>query len=82
MVIKIMECDKLNVNTIDIKDCSKRKSVKEIHKSVDYGNETIKVILQFPDESEDETVIRESIKEILIMELQKQIKDMNIRNEV
>ena len=76
MVIKIMECDKLSVNTINIKDCSKRKPVKEIHKNVNFGNETIQIILQFPDEAKDEAMIRDSIKEILMMELQRQIKDI------
>ena len=81
MVIKIMECDKLSVNTINIKDCSKRKPVKEIYKNVNFGNETIQVILQFPDEAKDEAMIRNSIKEILMMELQRQIKDIMKDNE-
>ncbi len=49
--------------------------MKEIKRDVDYGNRTIRVVLQFPDESEDAVRIHESVKSILMMELEEQIKE-------
>jgi len=51
-----------------------RKRMKEIKKDVDCGNRTIRVVLQFPDESEDAVMIQKFVKSILMMELEEQLK--------
>lgn len=66
-----------------IKDISKRQPMKEICKSINFGKETIQVILQFPeflDESKDAVMIKESVKSILMMELQEQVKNITTSN--
>ena len=43
--------------------------MEEIKKDVISGNKTIRVILQFPDESEESQMVQASVKSILMMEL-------------
>ena len=71
--MKNLECDKSDTNNMKVKNTG-RKRMKEIKKDVDYGNRTIRVVLQFPDESEDAVMIQKSVKSILMMELEEQLK--------
>lgn len=71
--MKNLACDKSDTNNIEVKNTG-RKRMKEIKKDVDYGNRTIRVVLQFPDESEDTVMIQKSVKSILMMELEEQLK--------
>lgn len=48
--------------------------MEEIKKDVIFGNKTIRVILQFPDESEESQMVQASVKSILMMELEQQLK--------
>ncbi len=71
--MKNLECDKFCANNMEVKNIG-RKRMKEIKKDVDCGNRTIRVVLQFPDESEDAVMIQKSVKSILMMELEEQLK--------
>lgn len=71
--MKNLACDKSDTNNMKVRNTG-RKRMKEIKKDVDYGNRTIRVVLQFPDESEDAVMIQKSVKSILMMELEEQIK--------
>ncbi|MDE7477646.1 MAG: hypothetical protein K2M91_06810 [Lachnospiraceae bacterium] len=73
--MKNLECDKSNTNNIKVRNAG-RQHMKEINKDVDYGNRTIRVVLQFPDESEDVVMIQKSVKSILMMELEEQLKSV------
>lgn len=73
----IFEYDKLHARTIEVKDIG-RQRMKEIQRNVSYGNGTVRVILQFPDESEDAMKVRETVRSILMMELEKQIKMISL----
>lgn len=68
------ECDKPYVNTMEIKNINRKQRMKEIRKNVDYGDGTIQVVLQFPDESQDTAMVQDAVRSILMMELQEQIK--------
>ncbi|MDE6364720.1 MAG: hypothetical protein K2L86_10770 [Lachnospiraceae bacterium] len=70
--MKNLECDKSDANNMEVKNTG-RKRMKEIKKNVDYGNRTIRVVLQFPDESEDAVMIQKSVKSILMMEVEQQL---------
>ena len=59
---------------IKAKGLGKERHMKEIKKDVDYGNKTIKLILQFPDESQDTTAQREAVTSILSCALRDQIR--------
>ena len=49
--------------------------MREIYyKQVENGKETIQVVLQFPDKTQNITKIQKEVKEILFFELQNQIK--------
>ena len=71
--MKNLACDKSDTNNMKVKNTG-RKRMKEIKKDVDYGNRTIRVLLHFPDESEDAVMIQKSVKSILMMELEEQLK--------
>ena len=73
--MKNLECDKYSTNIMEVKNTG-RRHMKEIKKDVDYGNRTIRVVLQFPDESEDAVMIQKSVKSILMMELEEQLQDV------
>lgn len=73
--MKNLECDKPYINNMKLKNTG-RQHMKEIKKDVDYGNKTIRVVLQFPDESEDAVMIQKSVKSILMMELEEQLKSV------
>ncbi|MEZ3487105.1 MAG: hypothetical protein K1W22_11110 [Lachnospiraceae bacterium] len=73
--MKNLECDKYSTNNMEVKNTG-RRHMKEIKKDVDYGNRTIRVVLQFPDESEDAVMIQKSVKSILMMELEEQLQDV------
>ena len=76
MNIKNIEYDKPYASNIKRKDAG-RQRMKEIKKVVDYGDRTIRVILQFPDESQDAVTIQKSVKSILMMELEEQMKEVS-----
>lgn len=79
--MKNLECDKPDVYNMKVKNTG-RHYMKEVKKDVDYGNRTIRVILQFPDESEDAVTIQKSVKSILMMELEEQIKRNAVKGAV
>ncbi len=71
--IKNIEYDKPHASNIKRKDAG-RQRMKEIKKDVDCGDRTVRAILQFPDEPQDAVAIRKSVKSILMMELEEQMK--------
>lgn len=48
--------------------------MREINQDINCGKETIRLVLQFPDEEQDTVLIQKEVKAILITELQEQIK--------
>ena len=72
--MKNIECNKPLSNMIKVKGSGKERHMKEIKQDVDYGNKTIKLILQFPDEPQDTTAAREEVKSILSCALREQIR--------
>ena len=66
--MKNLECDKFCANNMEVKNIG-RKRMKEIKKDVDCGNRTIRVVLQFPDESEDAVMIQKYQKRVAIREV-------------
>lgn len=70
---KNIEYGKQYVSTMEVKGTG-RKHMEEIRRCADYGGRTVKVILQFPEESQDVLMIRESVKSILMLELEGQLK--------
>lgn len=71
-----MECDKFLINSNEIRGIDIRQTMKELNKEVRYGTDTIKLVLQFPDETQDTFLIQKEIKTILINELQEKIKSL------
>ncbi len=49
--------------------------MKELKQDVDYGNKTIRLILQFPDEPQDTMQAQEEVKSILTCALREQIRN-------
>ena len=72
--MKNIECNKPLPNMIKVKRLGKERHMKEIKQDVDYGNKTIKLILQFPDEPQDNTEAREAVKSILSCALREQMR--------
>ncbi len=70
-----MECDKSLFNTNKERDIDIGQSMKEVNQDIHYGTGTIKVVLQFPEETQDTFSIQKEVKAILINELQEQIKN-------
>lgn len=70
-----MEYDKSLSNTNKERDIDMGQNMKEINQNINYGKETIKLVLQFPDEEQDTILIQKEIRTILITKLQEQIKD-------
>ena len=50
--------------------------MKELNRDINCGKETVKLVLQFPDEEQDTILIQKEVKAILIAELYEQIKKM------
>ncbi len=70
-----MECDKSLFNTNKERDIDTEQDMREINQDINCGEETIRLILQFPDEKQDTILIQKEVKAILIAELHKQIKN-------
>ena len=70
-----MEYDKSLSNTNKERDIDTEQDMREINQDINCGEETIRLILQFPDEEQDTTLMQKEVKAILIAELQKQIKN-------
>lgn len=70
------ECDKSLSNTNKERGIDVGQNMKEINQDINCGEETIRLILQFPDEEQDTILIQKEVKEILITELQEQIKNL------
>ncbi len=72
-----MECDKFLSNTNNKeRDISIGQNMKELNRDINCGKETVKLVLQFPDEEQDTILIQKEVKAILIAELYEQIKKM------
>lgn len=74
MDVKKTECDRLLQNSIVTKSTIMEKAVKEIKHEKEFGEKKIQVILQFPESSDKTLQTKKEVKEILIKELQKQIR--------
>lgn len=72
--MKNIECNKPLSNMMKVKGLGKERRMKEIKHDVDYGNKTIKLILQFPDEPQDATEAQEAVKSILACALREQLR--------
>lgn len=70
-----MECDKFLSNINKERGIDVGQNMKEISQNINYGEETIRLVLQFPDEEQDTILIQKEVRTILIDELQEQIKD-------
>lgn len=70
-----IECDKPLSNMIKVKGLGKEHHMKEIKQNVDYGNKTIKLILQFPDDSQNTAEAQAAVKSILTCALREQIRN-------
>ena len=70
------EYDKSSFNTNKERGIDTGQNMKEINQDINYGKETIRLVLQFPDEGQDNILIQKEVKEILITELQEQIKNL------
>lgn len=69
------EYDKPLSNTNKERDIDTGQNMKEINQNINYGRETIRLVLQFPDEEQDTILIQKEVKAILITALQEQIKN-------
>lgn len=72
---KNIECNKHLSNMIKVRGLGKERHMKEIKQNVDYGNKTIKLILQFPDDSQDTAEAQAEVKSILTCALREQIRN-------
>lgn len=70
------ECDKSLSNINKERGIDTGQNMREINQNINCGEETIRLILQFPDEEQDTILIQKEVKEILITELQEQIKNL------
>lgn len=80
MNTKNIEYDKPYASAMEIKNIE-TQHMKEIARDVDYGDRTIRVILQFPEEAQDAMAIKKSVKSILMMELEEQMKVSAMKNK-
>lgn len=74
-----VECDKFLSNTNKERDIDIGQNMRELNRDINCGKETVKLVLQFPDEEQDTAFIQKEVKAILIAELYEQIK--NIQKE-
>lgn len=75
---KKIECAMLFQNTIETKGIAVGQSMEEIKKEVEYKNEKVQVVLQFPETPEETAEIErevKEIKEILKRELRRQMQN-------
>lgn len=70
------ECDKSLSNTNKERGIDVGQNMKEINQDINCGKETIRLVLQFPDEEQDTVLIQKEVKAILITELQEQIENL------
>jgi len=68
-----LECAKSLFNTNEERDIDMGQSMKEVNQDVQDGAGTMKVVLQFPEETQDISSIQKEVKAILINELHEQI---------
>ncbi len=73
--MKNTECNKPSSNMMKVKGLDKEERMKELKQNVDYGNKTIRLILQFPDEPQDTMQAQEEVKSILTCALREQIRN-------
>lgn len=71
-----MECDKFLSNTNKERDIGIGQNMRELNRDINCGKETVKLVLQFPDEEQDTVFIQKEVKAILIAELYEQIKNI------
>lgn len=69
------ECVKPAVNRIETRYMEAGLTVEEQSRDIVYGKEKIRVILQFPEATAEMSLIKKEVREILKMELQRQIKN-------
>ena len=73
--MKNTECNTPSSNMMKVKGLDKEERMKELKQNVDYGNKTIRLILQFPDEPQDTMQAQEEVKSILTCALREQIRN-------
>ena len=69
------ECVKPAVNRIETRYMEAGLTMEEQSRDIVYGKEKIRVILQFPEATAEMSLIKKEVREILKMELQRQIKN-------
>ena len=57
-----MEYDKSLSNTNKERDIDTEQDMREINQDINCGEETIRLILQFPDEEQDTTLMQKEVK--------------------
>lgn len=72
---RMRECDKSLSNTNKERGIDVGQNMKEINQDINCGKETIRLVLQFPDEEQDTISIKKEVKAILVTELQERIKN-------
>lgn len=72
---RMRECDKSLPNINKERGTGVGQNMKEINQNINCGKETIRLVLQFPDEEQDIVLIQKEVKAILVTELQEQIKN-------
>lgn len=68
------ECVKPAINRIEARHVETGLTMEEQSRDILYGKEKIRVILQSPETTEEMSLIKKEVSEILKMELQRQIK--------
>lgn len=69
------ECVKPAVNRIETRRMGAGLTMEEQSRDILHGKERMRVILQFPETTEEMSLIKKEVSEILKMELQRQIKN-------
>lgn len=72
------ECDKSLSNTNIERGIDTEQGMREINQDINCGEETIRLVLQFPDEEQDTILIQKEVKAILVTELQEKMKDFSL----
>lgn len=77
---KNIEYTELPPNTIKLNGNDAGQAMKEInYQQTGYGEKTVKVVLQFPDNVYDAITIQKEVHEILVQALHEQIQRRDIK---
>lgn len=75
MNTKNIECNKPSSNMMKVKGLGKEQHMKEIKQDVNYGNKTIRLVLQFPDEPQDTAEAQAAVKSVLTCALREKLRN-------